>query len=548
MKITIAQLNPVVGDIDGNIEKILHTAKQAKKDRSDLIVFPEMFLCGYPPRDLLKRAWFIKQVSTAIKKVTALSKGFPTQGFLIGAVKENPNKTGKPLYNCALLIFKGKILFQKNKSLLPTYDVFDEDRYFEPDNNNSVVEFKGKKLGISICEDAWNIPKLYPKQFYKMDPIAIQAKSGADLFINISASPFHMDKEKLRYRSLKYHSRKHHVPFILVNQVGANDELIFDGRSMVTDAKGRMTAVCPLFQECVTTIDTERKGKSLDYKPHDKVASVHGALVLGLKDYVRKCGFKKVILGLSGGIDSALVGTLAVSALGPENVLGISMPSPYSSKGSIEDSRKLAKNLGIDFKVLPITDVFWSYKNTLQKEFQGLPEDITEENIQPRIRGNILMALSNKFGTLVLSTGNKSELSVGYCTLYGDMTGGLSVISDVPKTLVYKLARYINKNKEIIPKAIIKKIPSAELKPEQKDQDTLPPYPVLDKILYYYIDEKLSPSKIIQKGFDKKTVNWTVRAVDHNEYKRRQAPPGLKITAKAFGVGRRMPIAAKFHL
>ena len=547
MKITIAQLNPIVGDIKGNVQRILPVARQACQEGSDIIVFPEMYLCGYPPRDLLKRKWFINQIESGLKKVITLSKQFPEQGFLIGGASARKERGGNRLYNTAFFIYQGKILFQKNKSLLPTYDVFDEARYFEPDDRNDIINFKGKKIGISICEDAWNVPGIPSKVYYRFDPVREQALKGAELFLNISASPFHMDKEKLRYRTIHYHARRHHVPFILVNQVGANDELIFDGRSMAVDAEGRLSALCPLFRECVTTIDTDQRGKMLAYKPHDKVASVHDALVLGLRDYVRKCGFHKVVLGLSGGIDSALVAYLAVTALGADNVLGISMPSPYSSTGSMDDSKKLAKNLGIDLKVISITDVFWSYKNTLQKEFQGLPEDIAEENIQPRIRGNILMALSNKFGYLVLSTGNKSELSVGYCTLYGDMSGGLSVISDVPKTLVYKLSRYANRKKELIPKAIIRKAPSAELKPDQKDQDTLPSYGLLDEIVDLYIEKNKGLGDIVKKVGDKDLVKKVLRMIDMNEYKRRQAPPGIKIMPRAFGKDRRMPITNKFN-
>jgi NAD+ synthase (glutamine-hydrolysing) len=546
MKITIAQINPVVGDIEGNLRKIFSACESGALEKSDLVVFPEMALCGYPPRDLVERDWFVDAIEKGLKKIQTFSKKLSGTGILVGAVVRTGRTVGKQLYNSAVLFYRGKKVFQQNKSLLPTYDVFDEARHFEPSADVNTVSFKGKKLGITICEDAWNAPSGPFKKLYKMNPVDILARKGADVIINISASPYQMDKEKLRLEIFSYHARKYGRPFIFVNQVGANDELIFDGTSMAADEKGKVVFSCPSFEEKIVTIDMKAGGRRSGYAPLDKVEAVHNALCLGISDYVKKCGFKKVVLGLSGGIDSAVVCCLAADALGAENVMGVTMPSPYSSKGSIEDSRELAKNLGVDFKVIPISGVFSCYLKGMEEEFRGYEPNIAEENIQARIRGNILMALSNKFGYLVLSTGNKSEVSVGYCTLYGDMSGGLSVISDVYKTFVYKLAKYINRKREMIPEAIITKVPSAELRPDQTDQDTLPPYPVLDKILYYYIDEKISPEKIIRKGFDRKTVEWVVRTVDRSEYKRRQAAPGLKITFKAFGIGRRMPIAAKY--
>ena len=443
----------------------------------------------------------------------------------------------------------GKILLRQGKSLLPTYDVFDEMRYFDPAAEVRTVDFKGETLGISICEDAWNDPELWPRgRLYASDPIAALAGEGATILINISASPFYLGKEEIRYRLIRNHAQKHGLPFAFANQVGGNDELIFDGRSLCLDRSGDPLSVFPAFQEAVRGVDTRLPGAAGGYRPQDRMESVHEALVLGVGDYLRKCGFSRALVGLSGGIDSAVTCCLAREAIGGENVLAVSMPSPFSSKGSIEDSRKLAANIGIRFKVIPITDVYNAYLNTLKDHFEGQPADVTEENIQARIRGNILMALSNKFGHLVLSTGNKSELAVGYCTLYGDMSGGLAVISDVPKTMVYELARYINRESEVIPRAIIEKPPSAELKPGQTDQDTLPPYSVLDRILFHYLEEVLSVAEIVRLGFERKTVEWVARTVERSEYKRQQAAPGLKVTSKAFGGGRRMPVAAKMEL
>jgi NAD+ synthase (glutamine-hydrolysing) len=546
MKVTLAQLNPVVGDLQGNLSRMKETLSQASKDLSDLLVLPELFLAGYPPKDLLERRWFVQKVQQTIEKLAKISTEYPQTGILFGAPLLTVKNTGKGLYNSAVLIHQGQVLFTQHKSLLPTYDVFDETRYFDPAGELNTVTFKCENLGISICEDAWNDPQLWPRgKFYTFNPIEVLAKKGASLFINISASPFEMGKEELRYQLISNHAKKHKVPFIYVNQIGGNDELVFDGRSLCVDRKGDPISIFPSFKEHVQTIDARLSGSPGLYVPQDKIESVHEALILGIRDYMRKCGFSKAVVGLSGGIDSALVCCLAKEALGGENVLGISMPSPYSSKGSIEDSRRLSEKIGIQFKVISISEIYASYLATLEEHFQGREFDITEENVQARIRGNILMAFSNKFGYLVLSTGNKSELAVGYCTLYGDMSGGLSVLSDVPKTMVYELANHINRKSEIIPGEIIEKPPSAELKPNQVDQDTLPPYPILDKILYHYIEEEASPDEIVSMGFDLKTVKWVVRTVERNEYKRRQATPGLKVTTKAFGVGRRMPIAAK---
>ena len=547
MKATLAQLNPIIGDIEGNLAKIEKTLSLAKADSPDLVIFPELFLVGYPPRDLLERRFFIKRVQQAVEKLTRISTKYPQSGILVGAPWPTGQRTGKGLFNSALLIYQGQIIGHQYKSLLPNYDVFDEERYFDPAPDIDIVSFKGEKLGLSICEDAWNDPELWLRRYYPFNPIEILAEKGATVFINISASPFYIGKEEIRYRIIKTHASKHKIPFLFVNQIGGNDELIFDGRSMSCDKAGNAIKVFPSFKEHVETVDLSQEGRIELYHPQEKIESVYQALILGVRDYMKKCGFSKAVLGLSGGIDSALTCCLVTEAVGKENVLGVSMPGPYSSPGSVEDSKQLAKNLGIKFTVIPISEIFYSYLETLRSHFRGREEDITEENIQARIRGNILMALSNKFGYLVLSSGNKSELAVGYCTLYGDMSGGLAVISDLPKTMVYELATYINRKKKIIPEVIIKKPPSAELKPDQKDQDTLPPYEILDQILYYYVDKGYSLPDILDLKYDPKTVKWVIQAVDRNEYKRRQAPPGLKVTSKAFGMGRRMVIAAKYR-
>lgn len=549
MKITIAQMNPTVGDIDGNSTKIKNTLNDCIEDSTDLLVFSELFLTGYPPRDLLERPWFITKVEKAVQKITEISKQYPKTGILFGAPVPTGKNSGHGLYNSALLIHGGEIIFKQHKSLLPTYDVFDEARYFDPAPVIDTVPFKNEVLGISICEDAWNDPELWIKRNYSFDPIEELHKREATVFINLSASPFHIGKEKIRFRILQSHATKHQTPFVFINQVGGNDELIFDGRSMFVDRKGTPVEIFPSFKEHVKTIDTGMPGSSGQYCPQDETESVYEALILGIRDYMQKCNFKRAVVGLSGGIDSAVTCCLAKEAVGSENILGVSMPSPYSSGESLEYAKKLAENLGIELKVIPISQIYHSYVETLGESLQ-LDEDIdiTLENIQARIRGNTLMAISNKYNYLVLSTGNKSELAVGYCTLYGDMSGGLAAISDVPKTMVYELAGYINGQSEIIPREIIIRPPSAELKPDQKDQDTLPAYDVLDEILQYYIDEKYSMKKILDMGFDKKTVDWVIRAVDRNEYKRKQAAPGLKVTTKAFGMGRRMPIAAKHEI
>jgi len=546
MRIALAQLNPTVGDFDGNVDKIDRTMVSLRAEHPDLVVFPELFLTGYPPRDLLERRWFVESAGAALQRVADISKANPATGILVGTVLRNGRGAGKGLTNTAALIRNGDLVAARPKSLLPSYDVFDETRYFDPAERLDVVGFGGEALGISICEDAWADESLWPRKVYDFDPIEGLVRLEATVLVNISASPFAVGKDALRHRIFAGHAKRHGLPFVVVNQVGGNDELVFDGRSMVVGADGSLLAYLPAFEEHVEVVDLAHPGSAVAFAPDDEVASVHDALVLGLRDYVRKCGFEKVVIGLSGGVDSALVCAIAVAAVGAKNVLGVTMPSPYSSKGSVDDSMALAANLGVQLETVPIEGVYSAYLEALRPLFRDTALGITEENIQARVRGNILMAVSNKYGHLVLSTGNKSEQAVGYCTLYGDMSGGLSVISDVPKTMVYALARHVNRDREIIPRATIEKPPSAELKPDQKDQDTLPPYEVLDAILDLYIEEGRSRRDIVKAGFDRATVEWVVRAINTSEYKRRQAAPGLRVTSKAFGMGRRVPVAARY--
>ncbi|MBN2226209.1 MAG: NAD+ synthase [candidate division Zixibacteria bacterium] len=544
MKLTLAQLNPIVGDIEGNLDKACRTVQEHGRE-SDLVVFPELFLVGYPPHDLLVRQRFVDRVDDAIARLCKFSLKFPETGILIGAPVTSETNGKRRLHNAALLIADGDIVGRVYKSLLPSYDVFDEPRYFDPAPDINPVTFKGETLGISVCEDYWNEPELWPDGAYGIDPIGILARRGATLFINISGSPFYLGKDEIRYRLLVNHIKKHHIPFVFVNQVGGNDELIFDGRSLCLDGKGHIIAALPSFEESIITINTSASGTGEMIDHPDEEAEIESALHLGIRDYLRKTGFSKAVIGISGGIDSAIVLCLASHALGPENVLGIAMPSQYSSDASLADARQLADNLGVELRVIPIAPIYDAYLKSFRDHLQTNELDVSLENVQARIRGNILMAFSNKFGYLVLSTGNKSELATGYCTLYGDMAGGLAVISDLPKTTVYKLARYMNRKQTVIPEHIITRPPSAELRPDQTDQDTLPPYDILDEILHYYVEEGYSLRDIIQRGFDSEVAKWVVHTVDRNEYKRRQAPPGLKITSKAFGIGRRMPIAAK---
>src|SRR5881296_3501272 len=542
MKIALAQFNPTVGDFAGNAARILSLAEQAKQRGADLAVFTELCLCGYPPQDLLERPAFLDRNMDELK---ALAGKIPLPG-LVGYSGRVKNGAGKSVANKAALLCGGRVVFEQSKMLLPTYDVFDESRYFQPAEKQVVYSFKDENLGITICEDVWNDPNFWPTRLYERDPVVELSKQGTSVLLNLSASPYTIDKRNLRFEMLRAIAKKQRRPVVYVNQVGGDDNLIFDGASMAITADGRVAAQALAFKEDLVLFDTATGQGEIHKQPPTEIAYAYEALLTGTADYVRKCGFKKVLVGLSGGIDSAVVASIAVDALGAENVLGVSMPGPFSSAGSKSDAATLAKNLGIQFISLPITDVFEEYKRALAPAFADRPADVTEENIQARIRGNYLMALSNKFGSMVLSTGNKSELAVGYCTLYGDMAGGLAVISDVPKTMVHELARWINRKQEVIPTSTVEKPPSAELKPNQKDQDTLPPYEILDEILHLYVEENLSARDIISRGFDEKTVRWVQRRVDLNEYKREQAAPGLKVTSRAFGIGRKMPIAQKY--
>jgi NAD+ synthase (glutamine-hydrolysing) len=543
MKIALAQFNPTVGDFQGNADRIASFGHDAHRRGAGLIVFSELCLCGYPPLDLIERPAF---VSRNLKELAALAKRMPIPA-LIGYVGRAQDDTGKPVANCAAVLAGGAVIFEQRKMLLPTYDVFDESRYFQPAHSQYVLPFSGSMLGITICEDIWNDKAFWTQQMYDRDPVVELVGKGSDVLLNISASPYTLDKSSLRLEMLRALATRYHLPVIYVNQVGGNDSLLFDGSSVALTSEGVVAARAHCFEEDLVLFDTETGDGEIHEQPTEEIEVAYRALVCGTRDYVRKCGFHKAVVGLSGGIDSALVATIACHALGPGNVLGVAMPGPYSSEGSISDARLLAQNLGMEFQVLPISDVFNCYRVTLAKPFAGKPVDVTEENLQARIRGNLLMALSNKFGALVLSTGNKSEMAVGYCTLYGDMAGGLAVISDVPKGMVYELAEFANRGREVIPAASLNKPPSAELRPNQTDQDSLPPYEILDRILKMYIEDLAGPEQIAEQcELDVSLVRDITRRVDSNEYKRKQAPPGLKVTTKAFGIGRRFPLAQRF--
>jgi NAD+ synthase (glutamine-hydrolysing) len=541
MRIGFAQINPTVGDLRGNFERIAAAYRRLADAGAELVITPELAITGYPPQDLVFKSRFVPDNLEVLEQLHSL---VGDAALLVGFVDRNTGR-GKPFHNCAALLEGGQPRQTTRKALLPTYDVFDEDRYFEADCENlKPLQFRGRSLGVTICEDIWTEPYLL-RPYYNTEPVRTLAEQGAELIVNLSASPFSLGKRKMRRELVASLARTHQVPICYCNAVGGNDQLVFDGDSFAVNASGELIAELPGFREAELVLDTT-SAAAITPPQRETMQDLHDALVLGLRDYLHKCHFKSAVLGLSGGIDSAVVAAIAVEALGPENVVGVSMPSPYSSQGSIDDAFALARNLGIKCLQMPIGDAFAAFKAQFSEVFAGLPEDTTEENMQSRLRGMILMSLSNKFGHLLLTTGNKSELAVGYCTIYGDMAGGLAVISDVPKTMVYDLARWMNRNQEVIPSSTIEKPPSAELKPDQKDQDTLPPYEILDEILRLYVEENLSARDIASHGFDEQLVRWVVRRVDLNEYKREQAAPGIKVTSRAFGVGRRMPIAQAY--
>ena len=543
MKIALGQINPTVGDFSGNAEKMIAFSRRAQAGGAELILFPELAVCGYPPRDLVERASFVARNRETAEQIAAATRGI---AVICGLVTPAESETGKSVMNSAALLRDGKIAFLQSKMLLPTYDVFDEMRNFAPAKSQQLFSLGSNRVALTICEDAWNDKLFWPKRLYVVDPIEALVRAGGDLVLNISASPFWIGKREVRRDMLASIARQHNIPVAMVNQVGGNDSLLFDGSSIVLNAEGKIIAQGRSFEEDLIYFDSKDLTGDLHQQIEGEEASVYSALVLGTRDYIQKCGFKKAIIGLSGGIDSALTAVIAAEAVGPENVIGVGMPGPYSSPGSIEDARALAKNLGIRFQLLSIDCAVEAYQETLKEVFAGRKEDVTEENIQSRARGTLLMALSNKFGAIVLSTGNKSELGVGYCTLYGDMAGGLAVISDVPKTLVYRLSHYVNSLRPVIPQDTLEKPPSAELRPDQKDSDSLPPYEILDAVLEEYVEDARSAERIAaDRGFDIEVVRRVVRMVDRAEYKRQQAAPGIKISPKAFGYGRRFPIAAK---
>lgn len=559
MKIALAQINPTIGDFAGNEKKILEAYRRGVESGAEIVVCPELSVTGYPPRDLLLKKSFVRQNLEMLNRLAAATE---KTALLVGFVGANKIRPGRETTNSVALLQHGKIVATRAKMLLPTYDVFDEDRYFQPASENAPADFAGKKVALTICEDIWNDEDFWPERRYQHNPPVELAEAGAEIIFNISASPWHLGKNKTRFDMLHSIAIKTRRPVVFCNQVGGNDELVFDGASLVFNANGELIAQGKLFEEDFVVADLPdapltpaRSPSDGERAAEDRVRGdilcdeelIFKALALGLRDYFFKCGFKSAVLGLSGGIDSAVCAVLAVAALGKENVRGVSLPSQFSSQHSLDDARVLAERLEIQYDVIPIQRAFETVKAGLKSVFGNRAEDTTEENMQARLRAVTLMALSNKFGSLLLTTGNKSELAVGYCTLYGDMCGGLAVISDVPKTMIYRLAKWINREREIIPVSSITKPPSAELRPNQCDQDSLPPYEILDAILEQYVVQGKSGSEIIAAGFDEATVRRVIRMIDFNEYKRRQAAPGLKVTTKAFGVGRRIPTAQKFR-
>jgi NAD+ synthetase len=551
VKIALAQINPTVGDFSGNLERIVAASRRAAALGARLTVFSELCICGYPPADFLEKPSFLARCRTAVDELAAATRGLPT-AVLAGVALAAEGESGKPAVNAAVLLDGGRLLLEQHKRLLPFYDVFDEQRYFAPSRPQQVVELDGIRLAVTICDDAWNDKNFWPRRLYKVDPMEELMRQEPAVHINLSSSPFWHSKRALRRQMLAAIAQRDGVPVLMCNQVGGNDSLIFDGSSLAFDARGELIAQAASFEEDLVVLDpfdAPADAPVASAPDEDDTAAAYQALVLGTRDYVRKCGFRKALVGLSGGIDSALVATIAKDALGAENVLGIGMPSPYSSAGSIGDSRQLAANLGIRFEVIGIGGLFGEFTHALEPLFAGMKTDTTEENIQSRTRGVLLMALSNKFSALVLTTGNKSEMAVGYCTLYGDMVGALAVIGDLVKTRVYAVCRWLNRDGEVIPQAILEKPPSAELRPDQKDTDSLPPYEVLDPILEAYVERYETPEQIAQEnGFSLELVQQVVRLVERSEYKRQQAAPVLKVTSKSFGMGRRFPIAVKVQV
>jgi NAD+ synthetase len=547
VKIALAQINPTVGDFTGNLEKIVAASRRAASQGARLTVFSELALCGYPPADFLEKPTFLARCRTAVDELAEATRDLPT-AVLAGVALAAGAESGKVAVNAAILLDGGRILLEQHKRLLPFYDVFDEQRYFASSLPQKVVELDGLRLAITICEDAWNDKNFWPRRLYAVDPVEELMRQQPGLHINLSSSPFWHGKRAMRRQMLSAIALRDGIPLLLTNQVGGNDSLIFDGTSLALNARGELIAQAASFEEDLVLVDPFH-APPIPVPEEDGTEAAYRALVLGTRDYVRKCGFKKVLVGLSGGIDSALVAAIATDALGAENVIGIGMPSPYSSAGSIDDSRRLAANLGIRYEVIGISSLFQEFTHALEPLFAGTNPDTTEENIQSRIRGDLLMALSNKFSALVLTTGNKSEMAVGYCTLYGDMVGALAVIGDLVKTRVYQVCQWLNRAGEVIPQAILEKPPSAELRPDQKDTDSLPPYEVLDPILEAYVERYETPEQIAQaNGFPLELVQQVVRLVERSEYKRQQAAPVLKVTSKSFGMGRRFPIAVKVQV
>ncbi|HEV2215190.1 MAG TPA: NAD+ synthase [Terracidiphilus sp.] len=547
MKIALVQINPTVGDFKGNLERVAAASRKAADEGARLTVCPELALCGYPPADFLEKPSFLERCRRAVEELAEATAGLST-AVLAGVALPAPEGAGKPAVNAAVLVDRGTILLEQHKRLLPFYDVFDEQRYFLPARTQRVVELDGVRLAVTICEDAWNDKHFWRRPLYKVDPVEELMREKPALHINLSASPFWHGKPKLRREMLAAIALRDGIPVVMCNQVGGNDSLVFDGSSVALNGKGELIAQARAFEEDTVVFDAFAGAPEAAAEMDDTEAA-YRALVLGTRDYVRKCGFKKAVVALSGGIDSALVTVIAAEALGPENVLTVGMPSPYSSAGSVDDSRKLAENLGVRFEVMGISGLFDEYARALEGMFAGLKPDLTEENIQSRIRGTLMMALSNKFGSLVLTTGNKSEMAVGYCTLYGDMVGALAVVGDLVKTRLYAVCRWINREREVIPRAILEKPPSAELRPGQKDTDSLPPYEVLDPIVEAYVERYETPERIAEAhGLPLALVQQVVRLIERAEYKRQQAAPVLKVTSKSFGTGRRLPIAVRVEV